>query len=190
MKINFKKESWHSKYYRFMLNQDPPKSLCPYFWALVGSTLVFPMLLTSKYLRYRKEQELRKRDNWTPEQRAAWQEAELEKEMRRVERSKKYGKVASALWFTFIGSMLVFGLYSMIQKEGLLQTILVFSVAFSIAFLILFLIYAVVVKNKLDFLADTFVVKFFGGMAVAIYRKACPVIEWEEEKEKTKKDEN
>jgi hypothetical protein len=45
MQIKFNTKSWHFRYYTFMVGKsNPPRTLCPYFWSLVGITAIAPIL--------------------------------------------------------------------------------------------------------------------------------------------------
>ena len=51
MRITLNSDTWHSKYYKWVLNtQNLPKSLCPYFWSLSLFLVTSPLIVVGKLL--------------------------------------------------------------------------------------------------------------------------------------------
>ena len=47
MNITLNKNSWHYKIYSKIVDNTPPKSLCPYFWTLVMIFTFSPLILVA-----------------------------------------------------------------------------------------------------------------------------------------------
>lgn len=42
--VTLNKNSWHFKYYSLIVSDNPPKSLCPYFWTMVLLIVLIPLI--------------------------------------------------------------------------------------------------------------------------------------------------
>ena len=179
MKIQLNKNSWHFKYYSTIIQDTPPKTLCPYFWSMVGLIVVspffLPFMLGSKIgsmLPKKKKTPKKSIYDMTGEE----IEKELEMMKKRQRRSEILGKIMVSLFILFVSTILGIGLYFGVKQEGLFNVIrnLLSIVGFCF---ILYLIIDLIFKNSKK-IGNWGVIKIPVAMIKAVYKKACPLIDW------------
>lgn len=200
MNITLNKNSWHFRIYKSLISDNPPKSLCPYFWSLVSVLLLSPVILPALGIiklsdlwgmvksKHFKQKKFTIDDFW---------ELENKKQKRRDYFNKILDKVYDVIKFIFLWIILpimvvgfIYVLYDIINTKGwytLFQALLVYLIIFSIIgviasiiiifggrisdFLVRFLNYINPLKWSISII--------IGGMVHSVYKKTCPIINWE-----------
>lgn len=197
MEITLNKNSWHSKYYKWVLNSEPPKSLCPYFWIsfalLVFSPIIFIVRSISWITMKMFDFSVNKKDDVFSNETL---EDYLEKTKKRQERNNKtnriLGHIGKFFFYVLLGIVL-FILILFIKQHGVLQLLFRVIIGALMCFTISFVIVTIVslsdsrdnsikrfCKKHLSFLDVTKweSVKMIVAMMKSIYKKACPLITW------------
>jgi hypothetical protein len=178
MKIELKKDSWHFKFYTFMVDGNAPKSLCPYFWTLVVSMLLSPAILIFKLLSLIGKTFKRKRKRVDTSKMTI---PELEEyffaETKRFKRQNKLSAIIIlSLLVPLILGIVVLMVYAVI-KDGVIALLPILIMS-SLTFLI-FLLGRVNEKYKVMYkLSNVSLFVMIRGMIKAIYTKTCPLINW------------
>jgi hypothetical protein len=200
MQVTFRKESWHFKYYEFMTGfSTQPKTLCPYFWSLIGITALSPLFLIAKTISFLQEKldnwALKKAKNhpsrdWTPEQWTQYQhdvEQRLEKIKKKNSRIEKAGKIVlyAALFSMLL--MVIHGVIVLVGKWGWTKFLVILVSIVSILATIVGIVMFFLIKggDVRKWIKNSFIFNFFGGMIAGAYQKACPIIVWKSETNKT-----
>ena len=196
MKLN--SNSVTARLYRwFYMNDQMPKSLCPYFWITVGLCLMTPFLSVIRGLekasKWISSLKTKKKEVVKPEQsHEEWLEewnTKIKKDRIRQEKMHKVGK--GLLYLLFIGGLFlgIFGLYNVITNSKVVELLIAIGlvgVMFGFAFGL-----ATIITKYGHYLAD-WIIRFFswinplkwsitkmiGWMIVAGYKKMCPLVEW------------
>lgn len=203
MNITLNKNSWHYKIYSQIVDDTPPKSLCPYFWTLVAILIFSPLILVvmgyvwiGKKITNIKNGIFPRKDVpvMSIEEKYKKIEKDEEKRKKKLETHRKFLKIFQMFiqWvlLPLLGGFLIWVIYSIIQKDGilvLLRPILVVMVLIVLIFGIsLFLDkYGERIGgglSKFFNLINPFkwsITQIIGGMIYATYKKACPIINWE-----------
>lgn len=176
MKIELKKDSWHFKFYTFMVDDNAPKSLCPYFWTLVVSMLLSPAILVFKLLSFIGNTFKRKRvdtSKMTIVELKEYYDAETKK-------LKHQNKISAII---LVSILIVFGLATVIClifciiRDGFVA-ILPLLIIIGLT-LIIILLGKVNEKYKVMYkLSNVSLFVMIRGMIKAIYTKTCPLINW------------
>lgn len=202
MKITLNKDSWHYRVFNNALPYtNPPKSLCPYFWILVGIIITYPFVafangcvkLQNKIASFfPKEVKVKPEKTWD-EVSAEW---ELDKQKRKIKeaRMEKIGKIFGKLFFfgflPFIGLTVLYILFRETQKLGWYHMLAGLGMCLVIgAVLVGFITLVEWFFNKYATKMGNVIVKFaiiiftpfkwIGWMIKAGYEKACPLVQWE-----------
>jgi len=144
MNVTLNKDSWHFKIYNKVVGKTPPKTLCPYFWTLVGIFVLSPLIIfivviskiidgynwLSNKLSFSKKTEKvdeRPYEVVMAEMRKKWDE-EDRKEMIRVKRWNKIGDIMLILFkwvfIPFVCVGLIYVLYLNSVKVGWLTVLI------------------------------------------------------------------
>lgn len=213
MKVTLNKNSWHYKFFKFMLEgAEPPKSLCPYFWILVGLIVCSPALgivsliikigkfvdkFTSKFKK-KKEKTEKTFEQWEAE----WDAKRL-KEKIKAERMAKIGKIIGKIFLFGIAPLCI--LYAFYQFYLSAQVVGWKHILTATGIVVGIIICLVGIVCAFQWFADKYFekigegivkfsififtpVKWIGWMIKAGYEKACPLVEWEGEDTEVKKD--
>lgn len=203
MNITLNKNSWHYKIYSKIVDDTPPKSLCPYFWTLVMIFTFSPLILVAMgYVWVGKKINNIKNSVFPRKEVPVMSTEEInkkiekdeEKRKKKLEIHKKFMKIFQSFiqWILlpFLGGFLIRVIYLFIQKDGilvLLKPILIVMVFVVLMFgITLFLDkYSERIGrglSKFFNLINPFkwsITQIIGGMIYATYKKACPIINWE-----------
>lgn len=183
---SFKANSWHARYYKYIVSENLPQGGCEYFWSILGLTvfasvifffigLFKVIMLIGSYFPERPEKQR------TPEQ---WQQYWKKKE-KREQNQKKVASIAGKVFLGLLGLLVLFGIYKLFFLKGpqwlsILQVVgmLVGTVAVIAGIIWLFEKFSLgkLILKGLRPLGYPFV--YFWSMIVAIYTKSCPKITW------------
>lgn len=208
MNVTLNRNSWHYKIYSTVLDENPPKSLCPYFWSLVAIIVFSPIILLIGGIGWtsKKFDQLTK---WVspPKQKPekTWEQVQKEWDEERVKSEKRRQRVNKRMdIFIWIAK------YIIVPIAALGLVVLVYLSANKIGwyeFLISVLVGILIMSPILGFvwfiekygekiggfIGKVFrkinpfnwsVTKIIGGMIYSTYKKACPLINWEGENSK------
>jgi hypothetical protein len=171
-KVSLNKNSWHYKLYDWITKGDTPKTLCPYFWMMVGIILLLPILvlfkLTSQFIDYciGKTKEVKINDNT---------KNNLKKFGKFLEIS---GKILLGAWLFLSLVFLILLLYKLASNVGWYT---MFKNLLSIIGVIL-ITKEIIVSKLLKKFFNLKIFQILKSMAISIYTKSCPLIEWNENK--------
>ena len=207
MNVTLKQNSWHFKLYSKVVDDNPPKTLCPYFWSLVAILLFSPILLMILLIKKTIEGVEYLKKNITPkkvepeksfEERLDEMRKRIDKDNKREVRRRKSLDfmigVGSLLFKWIVLPLLAIGVvYTFFiagNKLGWLQFLGVIAFVVGVILTIFGLIWAVdtyghkiihPIGRVLRKLNPTkwSIIQIIGGMIYATYVKACPVIQWE-----------
>lgn len=182
--------SWHAKYYKLVLDRNPPKSLCPYFWTMVVFVVFAPIVLLAHYViewtstlfdKMRINSEIKKAIKPRKPYDA---EKERKKQIRTERGLEVFGKILIILGITsfvfFIG-MLIF---TTLKHVGFWNTII--STFFLVGvFTTLYHITKAMVDNRVGRkMMNSSFIQIPIEMVIAVYTKACPIVTWVGEQQK------
>lgn len=208
MKIKLNTESWHYKFFNKSLPYTtPPKSLCPYFWILVGLIITYPffklvMGLTDLSNRLAKMFPKKEKQRYSAEEWLERWDMERAKEKRKAARMEKLGNYGfKAFMFVIVPSAILYGCYQLYlsaQVVGWLHILIATGVTLGIIICLVGLVFFFewfsekyftkigngIVKFSIFIFTP---LKWIGWMIKAMYENACPLVQWEGEF-KTKKD--
>lgn len=202
--VTLNKDSWHFKYYSLIVSDNPPKSLCPYFWTMVPLLLLSPVIGLIVVLFFIHKHVTSFFDSIVPKK------VKKEKTFEDLEREHKEWKIRSekrektwqnignkfawVLKFVVLPLLmiyLVYMIYKMGIKLGWDRFFIYLGLAIVFILILIGLIYVIetyggrVGKFVLNFLKpfnplNWKVTKICGEMIVATYTKMCPIITWED----------
>jgi ABC-type multidrug transport system fused ATPase/permease subunit len=209
--VKLNKDSWHFKYYSLIVSDNPPKSLCPYFWTMVPLILLSPLvgLIMSifyimKYITMffdwivpKKEKKQKSMKEYQREYKKII-ETQREKEKRREKFWNSVGDKFS--WcFTYIFVplgiiILIYTVFSTAVKVGWLKFLIYLGLAIlTLGLIVGFIIFVETFGGRIGkFISKCLsilnpfnwkVTKICGEMIVATYTKMCPIITWEGKEE-------
>lgn len=209
MQITLNKKSWHFWLYSKVVSDTPPNSLCPYFWSVVAITLFFPVILIIAGIIWMAEK--RQEAHWHKENLMS-AEQYLEKMRKKDKRAAKRAKIASATGKVFLGLVLlsvvvflIIVLYQAGVKIGFWALIQNIFTGIGVAATFVFFLWIWIEYEFADKIGGMFSKlysplkgksKYFNPfkwkisiiiweMIKTIYTKACPLIKWNENVEKT-----
>ena len=179
MQITLNKESWHFKYYSWVRNnENPPKSLCPYFWSMVVFIVFSPFIIVGKcltiFLTKVIEKRLDKVSHRTPEERTKaikW-ENRIEKTLETT------GKIILSLSVLFIVVLFCLLFYHTVQEVGIFGLLNGIFVIIGVLTVIYFIVDKWVEKRFGRKIIRSKVIQIPVEMVKSIYNKACPMINW------------
>jgi hypothetical protein len=204
MNVNLKKESWHYKIYAAVIDDNPPKSLCPYFWSLVAIFVFSPLILFVFSVMWIDK---KIKHFWSliykpkPKPQKSWEILVKEAEVTRIKKEKIRkikNNVSDGVRFVilyFLIPLLVLWLswliYTLGNKMGWLEFFITAGLTIGgtvvVALIILGGTYLLEKhSNKLTSLTNYInpfnwgIFQIVGGMIYATYKKACPIINWED----------
>lgn len=203
MNITLNKNSWHYKIYSKIVDDTPPKSLCPYFWTLVAILIFLPLILVvmgyvwvGKRINNIKNSVSPRKDvpAMSIEDINKKIEKDEEKRKKKLEIHKKFLKIFQLFiqWILlpFLGGFLIWVFYSIIQKDGILVSL----IPILIVMVFVILVFGITLfldkygerigggLSKFFNLINPFkwsITQIIGGMIYATYKKVCPIINWE-----------
>jgi hypothetical protein len=218
MNVNLKKESWHYKIYAAVIDDNPPKSLCPYFWSLVAIFVFSPLILFVFSIMWidKKIKHL-----WSliykpkPKPQKSWEILVKENEVKRIKREKIRkikDNVSNGVRFVSVYYLVpillvlfILLIYTVGDKMGWLEFFMTVGLAIGIVAVVALILLGVAYllekySNKLtnmlvgviDYI-NPFkwgIFQIVGGMIYATYKKSCPIINWEDNIETKKETEN
>jgi hypothetical protein len=200
MAIKLNAESWHYKLFKKELPYtEPPRTLCPYFWILVGLCIATPFLAIGRGIDSitTKTASLIPKNPKVEKSAEEWLKEWDEKDRRRaikLDRMEKIGKFFGKVFMYGIVPicliLLLYGMFTEFQKIGWYNSLIGVGVCILIALFIvgffhligfLFERYSTKVGNAIvKFSIFIFTpIKWIGWMIKAGYEKACPLVEWE-----------
>jgi len=190
MQIKLNKNSWHYRSYTKFISDDPPKSLCPYFWIMFGLVIIYPFIFIFKKMFTFLELMVDLVDSFKVN-RPKKQKKTLSFEeiyLRAVKKNKRYeliGKISFIFLMIFFGTIFIAFIYITSQKIGWFQTIInLFAFIGFIGSIVVIVFFALEyewedkIKNKIINLS---IVKMVKEIIVASYKKSCPIIKWEDD---------
>lgn len=191
---NFNADSWHARYYKWVVVGDLPQGGCVYFWSIIGLVAFSPLILTASGLYHGvdwvkslapKRKKKKKAEEKTPEE---WQEY-LERKNERDEvirrRMEKLAGILGKVTLGVIALGMLFGIYrlffiktqqwlTILQAIGLI--VLVLSISVGIVWTFKKFRVGLLILKAIKPLGYPF--KYLWSMVVAIYTKSCPKITW------------
>lgn len=212
MNVTLKQNSWHYKLYSKVISNNPPKTLCPYFWSLVAILLFSPALIIGwlfsqigkGFTWVRKSLTIeKKRESLSEEQR--WQEIKKKiDEMERRDRINRHRwdiisnfttKLFKWVVLPLLAVGVVYSIFQGVNKLGLIPFLIAIGISLGIILVVVGFIWlsdkygSRIVNPIMDNLikinpAKWSVVQLIGGMIYSFYVKACPIIQWEDKKVK------
>lgn len=209
--IKLNKDSWHFKYYSLIVSNNPPKSLCPYFWTMVPLILLSPLFgiivsvvyilkYTTMFFDWIVPKKQRKEKSMKEYEREYKQLVERQKEKEK-KREKFWNSLGDKFsWFVkfilipFGIILLVYKVYQVGVKVGWLKFLIYFGIALLFILLIIgFVIFIETYGGRIGkFITKCLkplnpfnwkITKICGEMIVATYTKMCPIITWEGKEE-------
>lgn len=212
--VTLNTNSWHFKYYSLIVSDNPPKSLCPYFWTMVLLMLLSPVVGLFFAINYINKQVTNFFDRVLPKKPkkeetyeeiiARWEKKDKEQK----KREKFWNKAGDVLVWTLkwiilptVLLFLIYFTYKHVVKVGWV----VFLISLGIGILVSALFIGVIkliewitekVHNNSNRIGKFFsylnplnwkATKIVGEMIKAQYTKMCPLITWvgDEKKEDT-----
>jgi hypothetical protein len=209
--VKLNKNSWHFKYYSYVVSSEMPKSLCPYFWTMILILILSPILLIGLLIKYLSKILPKKEEKqFTIEQLVDKSHKDVEREKKRKLFWNKMGRLFSKYILLPISIISIcymiylvcnsFGVFGFIQ---MILTILILGGVMAVSILMIektvkytsrFKKYLPNLSKPLSKLLNIFtkpfkiifsffykVFKICGQMINAQYTKMCPMIIWEEE---------
>ena len=203
--VTLNKDSWHFKYYSMIVSDNPPKSLCPYFWTMIPLILLSPVIGLIVVLAFIHKHVTSFFDSIVPKK------VKKEKTFEDLEREHKEWKIKSEkreqtwqnigkkfawiLKFIVLPSLIIYLgylIYTTGIKIGWFRFFInlvggIVIVSMVIGFIVLVETYGGRVgKFILKLLRPLNIInwkvtKICGEMIVATYTKMCPIITWEDE---------
>lgn len=151
MKIELRKNSWHSNLYLWTFDADSlPKSLCNYFWALLFAIVSIPLTMWS-----------------------------LPQTWMKIRPNNYLVRLAQSLLTLFFLGILMLLVMAFIEKPiEMLKSVGVF---FAVAITIILGVFAYFgVRHTGTKIASTDTYKIVSGQAGSVKKKICPQIDWKQ----------
>ena len=193
MEIKLNKNSWHFKYYSYVVSDNPPKTLCPYFWTMLLIIVLTPLLLivwalglvSEKIIKLIDYLESKKKEK-TLEEILKIEEQKKKREIFWTKFSEYFSMFVKYIILPFAILVLIFEFYLTVNIVGIglffggLIIILLCLIG-----LVSIIYYLTEHTPNLKFLniLNPFswkVTKIVIEMIKTQYTKACPLITWEE----------
>jgi hypothetical protein len=195
MAIKLKAESWHYKFFKKQLPYtSAPRTLCPYFWMLVGLLVTYPIIKIGNgidtfftwlvgFIPKTKEKE-QSQEEWEREYKEKRRKAKIKEE-----KMHRIGKFFSNIFFygvlPIIGCILIYFIGRELIRIPLINTLVAFGICIVLAVIIVGI---VELGERWGDKVIDFLIKIIGTpikwcwlMIKAGYEKACPLVEWEGE---------
>jgi hypothetical protein len=179
-KITFNQNSWHFWYYSNVISKEQPKVLCPYYWCMVFLILMSPVVLPAigivKLFTYIG-------NKFKSDRPKVEKENNHKKEMKRLKIGEMIGKILAVLLVTLLVVLLVYVCIDYVSKVGWLFFLkrLIYGLGLAVL-IVLFLTICWYTIKGFRFIClklyNTNFIQVPKEMVVAIYKKACPIIEW------------
>lgn len=183
MKITLNKNSWHYKYYSLVISDNPPKSLCPYFWSMVSLIVFSPVFLCIFALKYTSiffDRIIPKKKSEPKKSVLDMNSEELEEHNKKIvetlKRTELTGKILVGVFISMVAILMILALYVSSQKVGWWNVLIhIFSVIglWSTMFWL-----GELLAKKWGSVTNSNYVKVPSGMVKSIYNKTCPLIDW------------
>ena len=188
MQIQLNTDSWHFRLYKIIISETPPKTLCPYFWSMVGIIVFSPIILLLAGIVYLKD----KIDN------IQYQREKKLTHEEKIKISKRNMKIQD--FFEVLGKIIIFslllfviivicvGIYQLFEEGKVFNFLIGIGFGILIILIMIGLVNLILFFNKNNYkekLMNTRFIKFFKKlfmickeMVISLYNKACPIIEW------------
>lgn len=181
MLVSLNKNSWHSKYYKWINGFYPSeyyKSVCPYFWVTLVNVIGFPIILSIKVLLFVFEELVglvlpSKQITSTRKYHLSSWWTKNENKISKV--TQKVVNFLGYFWVLYVIGYFIFMVYS---TNGLKFTILSLLTLFMVTCFSFFM--GVIASNFFD--SDSW--KMTKAMFHSFKNKTCPRIEWKQNSEK------
>lgn len=186
MLVNLSRNSWHSKYYKFVKGYYPTyefKSLCPYFWTIVGFILLLPVILLWKGIKSLSRLTIK------PIQKAivygvgkAVSEPYENKEPNKLSKwfirnertiNKWFGRIYFGFLVLILLIMIVAGIIQLFKDRGAWMAFVYIFSFIGVLGTLTFSVFGLVQF----FETDTW--NMIKGMGYSIKNKVCPMIKWD-----------
>lgn len=184
MNITFNKNSWHYKYFNWITGMEPPKSLCPYFWITVAITILLPIILLVNFILYVNKKIFTKKEK---KPNFLKTEAEIKFQRKKTKFYNKLGDLFINFILFIIGPLLV--LYILFSTVFMVY-IIPFDVLWTLILIFASLLVGVtIIYNFLKEISEVFkylnpfnwtITIICWEIIKSVYKKACPLIKWEE----------
>lgn len=214
MNVTLSKDSWHYKIYKRVLGGNPPMSLCPYFWSIVGILIVSPILLIilggpklidsfKKILPTINLKSKPKPEKTYEQMVQEYLDIQTKNRIRdaRINRLVNFG-TSFLIWVVVpvLAMILIWIIYDAGVKVGWLNLLLGLVYAIGGMGVCIGVIYGFIylIERYSDSIGGTMgkffkfinplnwsIVQMIGGMIYATYKKACPIIDWGTDKSTT-----
>jgi hypothetical protein len=184
-RVSLNKDSWHFKYYSWIIGSDAPKTLCPYFWTMVAIVSLAPIVVFFKllgmlgsYLEKRSDAKILKKfkdPNYDPD-----------KEYEKMKKREKIGEITGkiALGFLILFAMFVIGVvfYESSTKYGWFEVLKNLMAIIGLITVFLLSIFGLMELQLGRRIANSNFIQVPKSMIIAVYTKACPLVEWNDNK--------
>jgi hypothetical protein len=185
MIVNLNRNSWHSKFYKFVKGYYPTfvfKSLCPYFWTIISFIVFLPLILlykigktsTNTVTTQVNKLNLTKKPKESfvvvkpPSKISVWWN----------KRQKIIIKTICVIYLTLTGLFLLYmlglGLLILFKEKGIWMTFIHIFAFIGAFFTTMLAIWGI----ASFFMTDTW--KMIMGMIYSSKNKVCPAIDWED----------
>lgn len=184
MEVSLSRESWHSKYYKFVKGYYPTyefKSLCPYFWTIVTLILLSPVIVLWKFLKKIVVKPIGKVIDHRVEKSFSKPYKEPSKFSKWYDKNDKsigtwfgriyFGIMILLLLFVIVGSMI-----KLFQEKGAWMGIIYIFAWIGAITTGVFSIWGIISF----FTTDTWIM--IRGMIYSVKNKVCPMITWEDKR--------
>jgi len=184
MLVSLSRESWHSKYYKFVKGYYPTyefKSLCPYFWTIVTLILLSPVIVLWKSINKLTVKPISKAIDYSITKSLSKPYKEPSKFSKWYDKNGKsigkwMGRIYIGSMLSLLTLMLIGSLIQLFQEKG--------------AWLGIIYIFAWIGILTTSILAIWGIISFFEtdtwrmvkGMSYSIKNKVCPMIIWEDKR--------
>lgn len=186
MKITLNAESWHSRYYKWVLkSKNLSKSLCPYFWILLLFLETAPFIVFGKciFWIFTSLGKIFKKNK----KELTWEE-EMEKELKRSRFLEKFGKIFFGILLAFFGFVFFLVIWGAHQKHS--WSWLIYKATFYIGAITSIIGLAWIIVETIKWMRLERITKtklwisigngfnVFIEFLVSTKEKACPIINW------------
>ena len=183
--VTLNKDSWHFKYYSMIVSDNPPKSLCPYFWTMVPLILLSPFIGLIVVLAFIHKHVTSFFDSIVPKK--------VEKEKTWQNIGNKFAWVLKFIVLPLLVVYLIYLIYTTGVKVGWTKFFIYLGLGIVLISSVIGFIYVAetygghvgsfIIKCLKPFNPLNWkVTKICGEMVVATYTKMCPIITWEDKK--------
>lgn len=181
-KISLNKNSWHYRYYSWVLCKDStPKTLCPYFWTMVVLVLFLPVVLFIKligmlfnFFDKRHSEKLYKKlldENYDYEKERA-KSRKIDKVIEII------GKVVTGFILLCLVTLLGLALYTGVKEVGWLTALKNLFTLIGIITTFLLIVAGIAELEIGSKIVKSKFIQVPKAMIIAVYTKSCPLVDW------------